>query len=72
MLKTNRKHRIIVDIDATRYISNDETSVISNITKDIYEKADSSLGGQHKCHVTAKIVEHKYIVIAFESVYYQE
>lgn len=81
MLKANKRHRIIGDIDAEAYItsiignSTDEASlatVTSRITNTIYETARTALGGQYNCYVTATIVENRYIILSVESVNYKE
>jgi len=81
MLKANKKHRIIIDIDAEIYIrsivgnSTDASSlntVTSKITNNIYEAARQELGGKYNCNVTATIVDAKYIIISVESVNYTE
>ena len=81
MLKANKKHRVMVDIDAEAYIrsivgnSTDASAlstVTSKITNTIYETARGDLGGQYNCNVTATIVDAKYIIIAVESVNYQK
>ena len=79
MLKANKKHRVIVDIDAETYIKgvtggfeNAEalTTISSNITNTIYENARLELGGQYNCQVSVTIIDYKYIVLAVESVNY--
>ena len=81
MLKANKKHRIIIDLDAEAYIrsivgnSTDASAlstVTSKITNTIYETARGELGGKYNCNVTATIVDAKYIIISVESVNYQK
>ncbi len=79
MLKANKRHRVIIDIDAEAYIrsiagnstdANALSAVTSKITNTIYESARGTLGGQYNCNVTATIVDAKYIIISVESVNY--
>lgn len=79
MLKANKKHRVIIDIDAKEYISlitggaTDEQSlsqVTSKITSSIYETARTTLGGQYNCSLSVKIIDGRYIVLAVQAANY--
>ena len=75
MLKANKKHRLMIDIDAQAYINlitggatSEEaiSSVTTRITGSVYETARTTLGGKYNCTLNIKIVDARYIVIAVQ------
>jgi len=77
MLKANKKHRIVVDINAETYITSITggtntqqalNAIISRITSTVYEAARTELGGMYNCELSVGIMDNKYIVLAVEAV----
>lgn len=79
MLKANKKHRVVIDIEAEAYISsttggaNDDTTlaqVKSKISNILYENARVALNGLYNCTLNTTIIDARYIVFVLEGFNY--
>ena len=74
-LKANKKHRVVVDIDAQVYMAGKGDASIDSIKSDInrlYSTASGMLGNEYRCNIATTVIDNRYIIIAFESENYSK